>query len=73
MTQTMSTEWDTVAAGVHAAATHEGNAIRGWTRPDGRAHGGRSACRRDVDADVLRALKRELRNGFDMVTGKWKA
>jgi hypothetical protein len=65
----MSTEWDAVAAGVHAAQRMK-NAVRSWTgEMASLIAGGLRAGR--VDPEVLRDLKRELRD-FDMVTGKWK-
>lgn len=66
----MSTEWESVAAGVHSAQRMK-SAIRSWTREMATlvAGGLRVGA---VDPDVLRELKRELRH-FDMVTGKWKA
>lgn len=66
----MSTEWDTVAAGVHVAQRMK-HAIRYWTKEMAQLIAG-ELRKGEVDADVLRELKRELRQ-FDMVTGRWKA
>lgn len=65
----MSTEWDQVAAGVHAAQRTQ-NAINSFTREMAQIVAG-NLRRGGCGVGVLRELKRELRD-FDMVTGRWK-